>query len=177
MSQPPGFAAPIDALLAVATCLGDFTIMNESCTTELEPRFFVGDAGVGGVLDCCTGGQPVLRVEATGELPASGAPFVLGKHGCIELVMGITVTFLTCFKTISKSGQVITDPAELGYARVIQDARWRAVEMLRCCGPSNIRFVSAIPVPSDGKCSGFQIDLLTNLTLCGPCPTPVAVSG
>jgi len=176
MSQPAGFAAPIDALLAVATCLGDFTIWNESGTTELEPRFFIGDAGVGGVLDCCTGGQPVLRVESSGELPASGSPFVLGKHGCIELVMGITVTFLTCFKTISKSGQVVTDPAELDYSRVIQDARWRAVEMLRCCRPANIKFVSATPIPSDGKCSGFQIDLLANLALCAPCPTPVPAS-
>lgn len=175
MSQPAGFAAPIDALLAVATCLGDFTIPNESGTVDLEPRMFVGDAGQGGVIDCCLGGKPVLRVESTGELPASGAPFVLGKHGCLELVMGITVTFLTCFKTISKAGTVVTDPDDLKYGLVLQAARWRAVGMLRCCRPANIKFVSAIPIPSDGKCSGFQIDLLANLTLCGECaPAPVS---
>lgn len=174
MSQPAGFPQPIDALLAVATCLGDFTIPNEGGTVDLEPRFFVGDEGVGGVLDCCTGGKPILRIESSGELPAQGAPINLSKHGCIELVMGIKVTFLTCFKTISKSGTVITDSNDLAYTRVIQEARWRAVQMIRCCKNQNLKFVSSTPIASDGKCSGFEIILMASLSLCEPCAEPVS---
>lgn len=170
MSQPAGFAEPIDALLAVATCLGDFTIAsNTDPVVELTPTFFVGDEGVGGVLDCCTDGKPILRIESTGENPANGAPLGLAKQGCFELSMGIVVTFLTCFKTISKSGVVITDPAELSYSQVIQAARWRAVNMLRCCRNPKLTYASSSPIPSDGKCSGFQINMQAALSLCEPC--------
>ena len=171
MSQPTGYPAPIDALLAVATCLGDFTIMNADGDTELSPRFFLGDEGVGGVIDCCSGdGQPILRIESGGEQPANGAPFSFGKHGCIGMTMQVKVTFLTCFKTISKSGTVITDPAELSYTRVIQASRWAAIEALRCCRPASIRFVSSMPMNTDGKCSGWQLDLQADLSMCGECP-------
>lgn len=170
MSQPSGFPAPIDALLAVATCLGDFSILDEDGVVR-EPDVFVGDYDVGGVIDCCPDG--ILRIESTGELPANGVPLVLGKHGCIELTMGIRVTFLTCFKTITKSGTVVTNAAALEYNRVIQQSRWDAISILRCCGDArtrqSIRFVNSQPINTDGKCSGWQIDLQAALSLCEPC--------
>lgn len=177
MAQPSGFAEPIDALLAVATCLGDFTIPNDPAegveAVQLEPRMFVGDEGVGGTIDCCFDGKPILRIESLGENPAAGTPINLGKHGCVELSMGIKVTFLTCFKTITKQGVVITNPDELAYSRTIQASRWRALGMLKCCnaktGIHAIKFVSSVPINTDGKCSGWQITLVAALSLCG-CP-------
>lgn len=171
MSQPPGFAEPIDALMAVATCLADLTIPNQAGDAILEPVVFVGDVGVGGVIDCCPSG--VLRIESTGELPAQGMPINLGKHGCTDLTMGIRVTFLVCFKTISKAGTVITDPAELDYTRVIQASRWQAIQELKCCASTvtknAIKFTNSQPINTDGKCSGWQIDLQAALSLCQPC--------
>ena len=169
MSQPQGFPQPIDALLAVATCLGDFTIANEAGTAQLEPIIFIGDFPVGGVIDCCPNG--VLRIESTGELPAQGVPMNLGKHGCIELTMGIRVTFLVCFKTITKAGVVVADPDELAYNRVIQASRWEAIQTLKCCSGTRqaIRFAGSQPIDTDGKCSGWQIDLQASLSLCEPC--------
>lgn len=171
MSQPAGFAEPIDALLAVATCLAGFTISNEAATGQLEPRVFLGDDAVGSTLDCCFEGKPVLRIESLGENPALGAPITLSKHGCIELAMGIRVTFLTCFKTITKQGAVITNPDELVYSRTIQASRWRAVSMLKCCaaetGIHRIKFVSSAPIGTDGKCSGWEMSLIAAMSLCG----------
>lgn len=173
MSQPKGFESPTAALLAVSVCLADFSIPSNPSEgvepVDLVPRMFVGDEGVGGVIDCCSGGLPILRIEGGGELPADGLPMTLSKHGCVDFVERIRVTFLTCFKTMTKSGQVVTDPDELGYGLVIQAARWDAVGQLRCCQNSAIRYVSSTPIGTDGKCSGFQIDLLAPVSLCGPC--------
>lgn len=176
MAQPSGFAQPIDALTAVATCLGDFTILDESGSTQLTPQFFIGDRNIGATLDCCTDGKPLLRIESDGENPAGGLPLTLSKHGCIELVMGITVTFVTCFKTINKQGQVVTDATGLAYSTTIMDARWRAIEMFRCCGENSLKYVSSRPIDPDGKCAGFEISLLANLSLCRPCETADSAS-
>lgn len=171
MSQPSGFPEPIDALLATATCLADLTITNQAGDGVLEPVIFIGDYDVGGVLDCCPNG--VLRIESTGELPTQGTPLVLGKHGCVELTMGIRVTFLVCFKTITKAGTVITDPDELAYNQTIQASRWEAIRMLRCCMDTrtrqSLKFTGSQPINTDGKCSGWQIDLQAALSLCQSC--------
>ena len=171
MSQPPGFPQPIDALLAIATCLADFTIPNEAGTGLLEPQLFVGDFPVGGVIDCCPNG--VLRIESTGEQPAQGVPLTLGKHGCIELTMGVRITFLVCFKTITKQGVVITNADDLAYNRVIQASRWEAIATLACCADArtrqSIRYANSQPIDTDGKCSGWQIDMQASLSLCQPC--------
>ena len=171
MAQPSGYSQPIDALLAVATCLADFSILNEAGTATLEPQIFIGDDGVGGVIDCCPSG--ILRIESTGEQPAQGLPLLLGKHGCIEMIMGVRVTFLVCFQTITKQGTVITNADALAYNRVIQASRWEAIETLRCCQDAvtrqALRFVSSVPINTDGKCSGWQIDLQAPLSLCAAC--------
>lgn len=167
MSQPKGFAQPIDALLAVATALGGFTIADQQ-GQPMEPDVFVGDYEVGGVIDCCPNG--VLRIESTGELPTQGVPMTVGKHGCFELTMGVRVTFLTCYRTISKSGTVITDPSQLDYTRIIQRSRWDAIRQLRLADDFRtrhaVRFSSSQPIGTDGKCSGWQIDLQASLDLC-----------
>lgn len=157
--------------MAVATCLADFSILNEAGTATLDPQIFVGDDGVGGVIDCCPNG--ILRIESTGELPTQGTPLVLGKHGCIEMTMGVRVTFLVCFKTITKQGTVITNADDLAYNRVIQASRWEAIETLRCCSDAtarhSLKFVGSVPINTDGKCSGWQIDLQVPLSMCTNC--------
>lgn len=176
MSQPSGFPQPIDALLAVATCLGDFTIKDETGTTDLSPQFVIGDEGVGAVIDCCSDGRPVLRIESGGEAPADGLPSTPKKHGCFGLVMNITVTFMTCFKTITKSGAVVRDVEGLEYSKTILDARWRAIKAFRCCDSGAIKYVASTPKSTDGKCSGFEIKLLANLSMCGPCESSDSAS-
>jgi len=169
--QAPGFTQPIDALLAVATCLGDLTISNQAGDALLSPRVFLGDSEVGGVIDCCSGDcSPILRIESTGENPTNGVPVTLGKHGCVELSMGIRVTFLTCFRTISKAGTVVTDPDDLAYSQVVQQSRWDALTEIRCCGAPQIQYESSTPIGSDGKCSGWSINLRAAMTMC-QCPT------
>ncbi len=171
MAQPSGFSQPIDALLAVQNCLLDFTILNQAGTATLTPEVFLGDEGVGGYIDCCPNG--VLRIESTGEIPTQGLPLNLGKHGCIELTMGVRVTFLVCFQTATKSGTVVTNPTDLAYTRTIQASRWEAIEILRCCtepaARQALKFVNSTPIGTDGKCSGWQIDLQAALSLCNDC--------
>lgn len=169
MSQPKGFPDPTAALLAVAVCLGDFTIPSPDGAIMLAPQVFVGDDGVGGAIDCCH--APILRIESGGEVPGDGLPMALSKQGCFNLTEAIRVTFLTCFRTTAKTGAAISDPDDLAYSCVIQAARWRAIGMLRCCADPNLKFVSSAPIGTDGKCSGFTISLTANLSLCDPCET------
>lgn len=170
MSQPKGFADPLEAMLAVAVCLADLTIVDPDGQTLLEPRLFIGDDGVGGVLDCCytdeSGRHPLMRIEAGGETPTDGIPIAPSKQGCVSITETIRVTYTTCFQRLSKSGATITDPDALCYSRELVQARWDAIRSIRCCADPRMRFVSASPV-ADDRCAGFQLDLLAVLSVCG----------
>lgn len=175
MAEPKGFATPEDALLAVATCLADLSVeSNQTPPQTLEVEVFVGNEGDGGVLDCCV--APILRVEGMGELTADGIPRTLAAHGCVNFTENILVTFLTCWTTNKKDGTVKRDAASLAYGLAIMRKRWEAVQMLRCCRDPRIKYLSSTPIPSDGKCAGFEIRLTAPVELCGPCNADPASS-
>lgn len=169
--QTPGFPSPEAALLAIGTCLADLSMPSNTVPpVDMEANLFFGNEGDGGILDCCP--EPILRIEAGGELPAEGVPMTVSKHGCVQFVENIVVTFLTCWKTSRKDGTRITDPADLAYGRLIMQKRWEAIQMLRCCGDARIKYVGSTPIKSDGVCAGFEIRLLAPIDLCGPCAPP-----
>jgi hypothetical protein len=174
MSEPKGYESIEAALLAVGTCLADLSIpAQDNPEVDLPVSLHFGDVGSGAVLDCCP--NPLLKIESAGELPAQGLPITLSKHGCVDFVESIVVTFLTCWTNRNKQGGAAT-VGQLAYSRTIMNKRWEAVLMLRCCLDSRIRFVSSSPIETDGKCAGFDIRLAAPVSLCGPCPSPVVSS-
>ena len=166
------FASPVEAMTALATCLGALTIENPDGGDDLEPDIYIGDEGAYDAVDCCP--TPYLKFESQGEPPMLDNPALDGK--CLDLQTRIKITFGTCFKLLTKNGTTITDEARLAYTLAIVESRWDALLRLKCCRtdqdiPVKIYFDGTDVLPSDGKCAGWVINVRVPVKLCGPCPT------